>query len=46
MCSYNALNGIPTCANPMLSAKLSEWGYDGYITSDTGAIDDIYKEHK
>ena len=46
MCSYNALNGVPTCANPLLNHVLRNvWGFDGYMTSDTGAISDIYKEH-
>ena len=47
MCSYNSLNGVPTCANSFLNNVLrKEWGFNGYITSDTGAIEDIYKEHK
>ena len=30
MCSYNALNGVPTCANPLLNHVLrNEWGFDG-----------------
>ncbi len=46
MCSYNAVNGVPTCASPFLSNVLrGAWGFDGYITSDTGAIEDIYKAH-
>ena len=36
MCSYNALNGVPTCASPFLRDVLrGEWGFSGYITSDT-----------
>jgi len=46
MCSYNALNGIPTCAHPNLTSVLEDWNFSGYITSDTGAIADIYQEHK
>lgn len=47
MCSYNALNGIPTCASPFLRDVLrGEWGFTGYITSDTGALDDIWRAHK
>jgi hypothetical protein len=46
MCSYNAINGVPTCASPLLNKVLREvWGFDGYVTSDTGAIESIYKEH-
>ena len=47
MCSYNALNGVPTCANPLLNHQLrTVWGFEGYVSSDTGAVSDIYKEHK
>ncbi|CAK0841634.1 unnamed protein product [Prorocentrum cordatum] len=47
MCSYNAVNGIPMCANrEMLTDVLrDQWGFDGYVTSDCGAIDDINKNH-
>lgn len=46
MCSYNAINGIPACASGMLNQTLrGEWGFTGYITSDTGAVEDIYKHH-
>lgn len=34
MCSYNSLNGVPTCASPFLRDLLrGEWGFDGYMTS-------------
>ncbi len=47
MCSYNAVNGVPACASTKLNATLrGEWGFDGYVSSDTGAVSDIYKEHK
>eukprot|EP00005_Dracoamoeba_jomungandri_P001204 CAMPEP_0174250708 /NCGR_PEP_ID=MMETSP0439-20130205/795_1 /TAXON_ID=0 /ORGANISM="Stereomyxa ramosa, Strain Chinc5" /LENGTH=619 /DNA_ID=CAMNT_0015330847 /DNA_START=27 /DNA_END=1882 /DNA_ORIENTATION=+ len=46
MCSYNALNGVPTCASKFLNQVLREsWGFDGYMTSDSGAVADIYKTH-
>jgi len=46
MCSYNSINGIPTCAHPMLNKVLREtWNFSGYVTSDTGAIQDIYAAH-
>jgi xylan 1,4-beta-xylosidase len=34
MCSYNALNGIPTCADEWLLTSLArdQWDFDGYIT--------------
>lgn len=47
MCSYNSLNGVPTCADPLLKHMLRDvWGFKGYVTSDTGALSDIYKQHK
>jgi len=47
MCSYNMLNGKPTCGNPELTAILrSDWGFKGYITSDSDSCSDIYKSHK
>ena len=36
MCSYNAVNGVPSCANKdiMTTKARLEWGFGGYITSD------------
>ena len=47
MCAYNRTNGEPCCANTDLLGRIlrSEWGFDGYVVSDCGAIDDIYKRH-
>jgi len=47
MCAYNRTNGEPCCANTHLLGELlrGEWGFDGYVVSDCGAIDDIYKRH-
>ena len=43
----DALNGVPTCANQKLTEILrDDWKFDGYITSDSGAIHDIYGAHK
>ena len=45
--SYNSVNGIPTCAHPLLKHVLrTKWAFDGYVTSDTGAVEDIYAQHK
>ena len=40
MCSYNAVNGKPSCANKWLLKTVARdaWGFDGYITSDCGAV--------
>ena len=42
MCSYNAINGVPACANDwLLQTTLREgWRFEGYVTSDCGAIRD------
>src|SRR5215216_5179116 len=47
MCAYNRTNGEPCCANTDLLGRIlrGEWGFDGYVVSDCGAIDDIYKRH-
>ena len=47
MCAYNRTNGEPCCANTHLLSQVlrGEWGFDGYVVSDCGAIDDIYKRH-
>uniref|UniRef100_M4C1I5 Fibronectin type III-like domain-containing protein n=1 Tax=Hyaloperonospora arabidopsidis (strain Emoy2) TaxID=559515 RepID=M4C1I5_HYAAE len=48
MCAYNSVNGVPMCANEELNTKLLRrvQGFDGYITSDSGAIGGIfYKRH-
>ena len=46
MCSYNAVNGVPTCASPFLTSVLRDtWGFTGYVTSDSGALEDIANQH-
>ena len=44
MCAYNSVNGVPACANADLLQRTlkQDWGFDGYIVSDCGAIRDIY----
>ena len=36
MCSYNAVNGVPSCANGLFQNTVvrDEWGFDGYIVSE------------
>jgi len=43
MCSYNAVNGIPTCANEETLTLLARviWGFNGYITGDCGAVGNV-----
>jgi beta-glucosidase len=48
MGAYNRVNGEPACASPYLLTDLlrTQWGFDGYVTSDCGAIYDIWANHK
>ena len=46
MCAYNRVNGVPACASTDLLKKLHDWGFQGYIVSDCGAIADIYRGHR
>ncbi len=48
MCAYNRYNGETCCGSETLLKNIlrDEWGFDGYIVSDCGAIDDIYRFHK
>jgi beta-glucosidase len=43
MCAYNAVDKVPACANKMLLQDIlrHDWGFQGYVTSDCDAIDDI-----
>lgn len=47
MCSYNAINGIPACANRRLLTDIlrRQWNFKGYVISDMGAISHIYDSH-
>lgn len=47
MGAYNRTNGYPCCASPELIQDIlfKKWGFDGYFTSDCGAIQDIYSHH-
>jgi beta-glucosidase len=48
MCAYNSVNGTPGCASADLLQKRlrDEWGFQGYVVSDCGAVNDIYRNHK
>ncbi len=42
MCSYNRINGIFASENPWLLTDVlrKEWGFEGYVMSDWGAVSD------
>lgn len=44
MTSYNRINGVPASGNDMLLTTLlrEEWGFDGVVVSDCGAVADMY----
>ena len=48
MCAYNSLNGQPACANTdLLQQHLrDDWGFQGYVVSDCGAVADVFIGHK
>jgi beta-D-xylosidase 4 len=50
MCSYNSINGEPGCANKYLLQDVlrDHWGWDRddqWVTSDCGAIENIWHDH-
>jgi beta-glucosidase len=48
MGAYDRTNGEPCCASKTLLQDIlrDEWGFDGYVVSDCGAIGDIFKTHR
>jgi beta-glucosidase len=42
MCSYNRINGVYASQDPWLLTEVlrEEWGFDGLVVSDWGAVDD------
>ncbi len=48
MGAYNRFRGQPCCASDelMLDILRGYWNFDGYVTSDCGAIDDFFRFHK
>jgi beta-glucosidase len=48
MGAYNRVNGEACCASPTLLQQIlrDEWGFEGYVVSDCGAINDIYRNHR
>jgi len=48
MGAYNRVYGEPACASPLLLQEilLDQWGFEGHILSDCGAIQDFHANHK
>ncbi|MHA2051411.1 MAG: glycoside hydrolase family 3 C-terminal domain-containing protein [Promethearchaeota archaeon] len=48
MCAYNRTNEDPCCSSEFLLQEIlrDDWGFEGYVVSDCGAIGDIYRGHK
>jgi beta-glucosidase len=48
MGAYSAFRGTPDCANPFLLTDVlrKQFGFDGFVVSDGGAIADINLHHK
>jgi beta-glucosidase len=47
MAAYNAYNGIPCTVHPILKAiTVEEWGQDGIICTDAGALTMLVTEHQ
>jgi beta-glucosidase len=42
MCSFNAINGVPGCANRYTETDIlkKEWGFKGFVESDYTAVDE------
>jgi beta-glucosidase len=46
MTSYNAWNKVPMTENPILrDVVMKEWGFDGIICTDAGALTNMVKAH-
>lgn len=47
MGAYNRINGVPCCANKELLEDVfrSQWGFQGHVVSDCGAIQDFHEGH-
>jgi beta-D-xylosidase 4 len=48
MCSYTAVNGVPSCASEWANKELmrDSWGFDGYVVSDCLALQVMLNAHE
>ena len=47
MCAYNRVDNVPACASKMLLGDIlrGDWHFNGFVTSDCGAIGDFYESY-
>lgn len=48
MASYNDYDGIPIAGSHefMIDRLRTQWGFQGYIVSDSGAVENLHKQHR
>ncbi|MCR4582305.1 MAG: glycoside hydrolase family 3 C-terminal domain-containing protein [Prevotella sp.] len=48
MCAYQSIDGEPCCGNTRYLQHIlrDQWGFQGIVTSDCGAIDDFFKPNR
>ena len=48
MCAYNRYEGEPCCGSDELLVDIlrNQWGFEGYVVSDCGAINNFHNTHK
>lgn len=48
MASYNDYGGTPIQASSLFLTEIlrNEWGFNGYVVSDSGAVRDIHRKHR
>lgn len=48
MSSYNDYDGVPVQASKLFLQDIlrEEWGFEGYIVSDSGAVEFLYEKHR
>jgi beta-glucosidase len=48
MCAYNRLYGEPCCSDPFLLNEIlrKQWGFNGFVATDCGAVYDMFISHK
>ena len=48
MSSYNDYDGVPVQASKLFLQDIlrDEWGFEGYVVSDSGAVEFLYEKHR